>query len=342
MLNLFCLNCNNQLSSDSSFCSNCGQKLKQKQLEIPIDTSNFLELARQGNTKWWTWTLGFIAILIGWQGIGFIPYLVACDALTLDCGTYKNKGFLQVVEYLFSNWAFVVGIIAIFLVARIVHKRRITQMITARVSIDYDRMLYAMGVGLLIFTLSTILSLLIGETLEFNKPEFNVYISFVLLAIILTPVQATMEEILFRGYILQGLALRTKNIMLLCLINGVLFMLPHLLNPEPYEYGFAQYAVNMIIIGGFFTLLTIKDNGIEIPMGYHAIINLFIGLFITTKTSVIHTPALFTASRFEETGLTGPWIIYEVILYALAYSIFSRKYKWNNDWIKDIRSRVSR
>ena len=86
----------------------------------------------------------------------------------------------------------------------------------------------------------------------------------------------------------------------------------------------------------------LKDNGIEIPMGYHAIINLFIGLFITTKTSVIHTPALFTASRFEETGLTGPWIIYEVILYALAYAIFSRKYKWNNDWIKDIRSRVSR
>ena len=177
-----------------------------------INTSNFLELAKQGNTKWWAWTVGIILILLGLMGIGGIPYMVACDELALDCVNYKNEGFLQVVEYMFSNWMFVVGIISIFLVARIVHKRRITHMITTRVSIDYDRMLYAMGIGLLIFTLTNILSFLSGETLELNKPQLSVFISFALLAIILTPVQATFEEIFFRGYILQGLALRTKNI----------------------------------------------------------------------------------------------------------------------------------
>ena len=169
----------------------------QKTSETHINTSNFLELAKQGNTKWWTWTVGIILILLGWQGIGGIPFIVACDELVLDCVNFNNEGFLQVVEYLFSNWMFVVGIISVFLVARIVHKRRITQMITTRVSIDYDRMLYAMGVGLLILTISTVLSLLSGETLELNKPQLSVFISFVLLAIILTPVQATFEEILF-------------------------------------------------------------------------------------------------------------------------------------------------
>jgi len=339
MQNLLCLKCNNQLSSDSPFCSKCGQK--QKQLEIPIDTSNFLELAKLGNTKWWAWTLGVILILIGWQGIGIIPMEVACDKLEYDCFTSNNEGFLQVVEYMFSNWAFVVGIISIFLVARIVHKRRITQMITTRVSIDYDRMLFAMGVGLLILTLSTIFNLQTGETLELNQPQKSVFIAFVLLAIIITPVQATFEEIFFRGYILQGLALRTKNIMLLCFINGILFMSVHLANPEPYEYGFSQYVVLMIITGGFWTLITIKDNGIEIPMGYHAINNLFIGIFINSETSVIQTPSLFLSAGIEETGYTWAMVISEVILYSIAYAIFSRKYKWNNDWIKDIRSRVS-
>ena len=311
----------------------------QKTSETHINTSNFLELAKQGNTKWWTWTVGIILILLGWQGIGGIPFIVACDELVLDCVNFNNEGFLQVVEYMFSNWMFVVGIISIFLVARIVHKRRITQMITTRVSIDYDRMLYAMGIGLLIFTLTTILSFLSGETLELNKPQLSVFISFVLLAIILTPVQATFEEIFFRGYILQGLALRTKNIILLCLINGALFMIPHLLNPEAMEYGFRQYIVGMVLSGGFFTLLTIKDNGLEIPMGYHSINNLFIFIFINTETSVMQTPSLFISTGIEETGYTWSMTMYEFILYSIAYAIFSRKYNWNNDWVADIKSK---
>jgi membrane protease YdiL (CAAX protease family) len=49
---------------------------------------------------------------------------------------------------------------------------------------------------------------------------------------LLTSIQASAEELLFRGYLLQGTGLVTRRTVLLTVVNGVLFAVLHLSNPE--------------------------------------------------------------------------------------------------------------
>ena len=145
---------------------------------------------------------------------------------------------------------------------------------------------------------------------------------------IITPIQVGFEEILFRGYFLQGLGLFTKNPVLLSLIVGSLFMVAHLANPET-TYGMAKYMTILMATGTIWALIAIKGNGLELPFGFHLANNLFVFLFITTKNSVITTPALFYDIGIEQTGITWTDVFMSVFFTLfIPYVILAKKYKW--------------
>jgi len=58
------------------------------------------------------------------------------------------------------------------------------------------------------------------------------FLPFLFLALFFIPIQTSAEELFFRGYLLQEIGLRSRNIWVLSCISGLLFGLPHLLNPE--------------------------------------------------------------------------------------------------------------
>ena len=58
------------------------------------------------------------------------------------------------------------------------------------------------------------------------------WLPFVLAALLLTPLQCAAEELVFRGYVLQGLGRLLRNPLVLVVLSGLLFAIPHLLNPE--------------------------------------------------------------------------------------------------------------
>ena len=107
-------------------------------------------------------------------------------------------------------------------------------------------------------------------------------------------------------------------------------MLPHLLNPEPWEYGLSVYVFHLILTGVFFSYLVIKDNGSEISIGLHAINNLFIALIISTQVSAMQTPSLFVFKEVSFDDKLGD-IIYMIVSLGLSYTIFSTKYGWDKN-----------
>ena len=58
------------------------------------------------------------------------------------------------------------------------------------------------------------------------------YWPYLLVALALIPLQTSAEEFFFRGYLLQASGRLTQNWLVLSVINGVLFTLPHLGNVE--------------------------------------------------------------------------------------------------------------
>ena len=301
------------------------ETITSKKEKVEEKTIPFLDLAKVGITNWKAWTLGSITIIIFWQFIGIIPFALLEDVST------KNNEINMLLEYVIGNWIFVIGLVGILIASRLFHKKKLIKFITSRANIDYDKILIAMVIGFIFMSYEIfLLDVNAFDNIRFNSPSINVFLILLLFAIILTPIQCAFEEVLFRGYLLQGLSLKIKNIFFLCLSNGILFMIPHLLNPEPWEYGLSGYVFHLTFAGMFYSYLVIKDNGSEISIGLHAINNLYIALIISTEVSVMPTPSLFV---FKETSFDYGigQIIYTIFSYSLLYTIFSTKYGWDKN-----------
>jgi uncharacterized protein len=141
------------------------------------------------------------------------------------------------------------------------------------------------------------------------------------LALVLTPLQTSFEELLFRGYLLQGIVLVLRNRVALVIINGILFMLPHLANPELQRGGII--AIYYFMFGAALAALTIRDNGLELPLGIHAANNLMV-LFFNAKDSVLPFPSIW---QVQTPNPPIADIVLITLEFAIAYYIFFGRLK---------------
>ena len=124
-------------------------------------------------------------------------------------------------------------------------------------------------------------------------------IILVIISVTLIPFQAAWEEIIFRGYLMQGFAVLLRNRWLPLIITSVLFALMHWPNPEVKEYGFLTMMPYYAIFGLIFGIMTLLDDGIEAAMGAHAANNIFLCILVTNEFSALQTPALYEMHEMD-------------------------------------------
>jgi membrane protease YdiL (CAAX protease family) len=154
------------------------------------------------------------------------------------------------------------------------------------------------------------------DAYEFSLEPLQ-WLAFLPLALILTPIQTTAEELFFRGYLMQGLGLINRHPLFLIGATSFLFLLPHLGNPE-LQRGVVWVGLSYWLWGVFFAAITLKDDRLELAMGSHAANNLFAALFINSADSVLPSPAIWTV----EPGEPRVSLIYQFALSALFYYLF--------------------
>ena len=199
-------------------------------------------------------------------------------------------------------------------------------MTTGRTAFDYSRFLYAALAGFCALILTTLAyRFILGVDVTLQSLDLRVYLPVVLIALVLIPIQTGFEEVFFRGYLMQGVSLLTRNRLFLAVVTAVLFTVPHLLNPEPAEYGFAIYILQIMSFGIFFALLTLLDGGIELAAGYHAINNLFLGLIANNDVSPLATPSIFVTS-LSDAPLLAVYFV-DIIIWVLVFVVLNMKYR---------------
>ena len=304
----------------------------EHQLRPP--TEQFFLNASLGANQWWRWVLGVVAIAVIWIGIGSIGLVYAGYAfleatnlggLTISDGEITGDGSL-IAKLVLFGLGFAIGLAGIWLVLKLVHKKDLQRVVTGRASFDVSRYLFAMLVA---FVISLALFLTNRFILQvdgtFRAPDAE-FAYFLMVAIILVPIQSGFEEVLFRGYILQGTMLLLKNKAVLALLSGVLFSLPHLSNPEAAEFGFLPYVSALVASGAFHALIVLLDGGIELAAGYHAMNNLFMGVVANAEGAVITTPSLFLIQK--DSYELFPNLALDILFFALAVVLLNFRYKW--------------
>ena len=143
-------------------------------------------------------------------------------------------------------------------------------------------------------------------------------LSLSLVSLVLIPFQATFEEVLFRGYLMQGFSTLIRNRWFPLLMTSILFALMHAFNPEVNEYGFLVMMPQYLTFGLIFGIITILDDGIEASMGAHSANNIFLCVMVTAKSSALQTPALYQQLNVfpwtEFAGLIVSGIVFILIL----------------------------
>ncbi|MEO1431080.1 MAG: CPBP family intramembrane glutamic endopeptidase [Cyanobacteria bacterium J06633_8] len=288
-------------------------------------SQTYLDAARQGKNSWWRYLLGTIIILFFWLLLGGIVSGLLIFSILANQGLSQAELVKQVETflrtpslevYLIINIQFLFFMLGIFLSVRWLHQRRFLTLVGADAKIQWQRFLQGFGVWLLIqFVIFAIGYILQPNNLEFAFKPVE-WLILLACAVVLTPIQTSAEELFFRGYILQGFGLITKQPLLLMIINGFLFMLPHLGNPE-IQRGLLWMALYYFAFGVFCSLLTLKDNRLELALGVHAANNLFIILFVSTKDSAVPVPAMWLIKEIGEPQWGVIWFLIKCSLFYL-------------------------
>jgi membrane protease YdiL (CAAX protease family) len=151
-------------------------------------------------------------------------------------------------------------------------------------------------------------------------------ISLTLISLLFIPFQAAFEEVLFRGYLMQGFATVLRNRWFPLIMTSFLFGLMHAFNPEVKEFGFLTMMPQYILFGLIFGVITILDDGIEAAMGAHTANNIFLCIMVTNQSSALQTPALY------EQHTIYPWTEFTALLFTGVAFVLILKiiFKWDD------------
>ena len=284
-------------------------------------TSQYLSLAKQGKNVWWRYVISIFVILFFYYIIGVIPTAILSAALTIDKNpatqfnpeTLQFEGVEPLLSYLVLNFASISLLAGLYISVRFLHQRRMITLVTPNEQVRWKRIFKGFGLYfLLTFVMCFVGGLVLPPSeyqLTFKPSQFLVFLP---IALVITPIQTTAEELFFRGYLMQGIGLKTRSLLIPILGSSLLFMLPHLLNPE-VKLNFFLMALFYLLFGIFFAVITVKDNSLELAMGVHAANNLFVALIVNYSNSTLPSPSIIRVSRFEPLSSLIGFIVVAVI-----------------------------
>jgi len=230
----------------------------------------FIKNASQGKNNWWRYAVSIIAVIAA-IAITNLVFRMMRTSLKALFSESEVGGILMNNTSFFIIFGF--ALITFLIAAKVLHKRPIMSFISVGNKLIWKH--YFGG-----FLIWTILMLLYGSIISDFKlfDDFGGKVTtsqFVLLFLsgfISLGIQTFFEEIMIRGYILQGLHLRIKRFLLLILLNSLIFGLLH------FGYGLGSF-LSSWVFGISMVVMVIFQNRIEFASGVHNANNLIISLF---------------------------------------------------------------
>lgn len=292
---------------------------------------SYLELAANGKNNWWRYLLSLFLIVIFWQLLGAIPLFILMatvntdtdPATSFDATTFRFSGVDPIISYTALNFSFLTLLLGLFLAIRLLHQRGFLSLINPNLRLNWSRL--ATGFGVYFGLMALMLAFSYMTAPENFKLTFDAkaFFLFLPLAIILTPLQAGSEELLFRGYIMQGLGYLTHNKITAAVGSAVLFMLPHLLNPEA-KLDPIIMPLTYLTLGLFLAIITLKDNSLELAIGVHSANNLFTFLFSNYEGSALASPSVFTETDVDPSSSLIALLLLSVIFYLIVFYLLPK------------------
>ncbi len=290
----------------------------------------FIHLSKLGKTSFVNYLTTFVLVISAMLGFGLLPYTWRLKQLGFPVdGTASPKAVIEVMgenQFLVLQlmpFIFALGMLLICI--KTIHKRPLISLFTTRKTFDWKRFFVSFSAwGFLMFLMLGISYFSSKEFYSWNYNP-NTFWTLVLIGLFVIPLQTTFEEVFFRGFLFQATGSIFKKGLTTAIFTGILFGLVHGSNPEVKLLGIGILAY-YIGTGIFLGLLTWKDQGLELSMGFHAVNNIFGAVILTNSWQVFQSDALLMDHATPSFG----WDTLSSLLicFPLLYFFFSKKYGW--------------
>jgi uncharacterized protein len=304
--------------------------------------SPFMAAPFSGKNAFWRYFIGGIAPFLVSNIIGAIPLGIVIISHSLDGSPLPQRGGMPDFEMMGIDlnlglalmvFPFILSFFTMVLLIRPLHNRSFGTVVNGGRKVRWGRMMFSAFVWIGISAIWLIFSVRSDPGNFTLNNTTGTLLILAALSLFLIPFQAAFEEILFRGYLMQGFAVLARNRWVPIAVTSLLFGLMHSLNPEVKEYGFLTMIPQYVFFGIVFAVLTMIDDGIELAIGAHAANNVFLSVFLTHKDSALQTPALY-----EQMDIY-PWKDFAglVMMSVVFVTIMALAYRW-----KDLRRLYAR
>ncbi len=279
----------------------------------------------------------FAVVLIVSNTIGAVPLLITAflrsgsdpsvfSQLGANPNDFSVLGLDPNLGLIMMLFPFIAGLLAFIILINPLHNRTLKVTINGTGNIRWSRFFSSAFIWLILSVLYLFLYL------RFDPANFHInnsgtsLIFLSVVSILFIPFQATFEEILFRGYLMQGFASVVRNRWFPLIMTSILFGLMHAFNPEVNEFGFLTMMPQYVGFGLIFGIITILDDGIEAAMGAHTANNIFLCIMVTNESSALQTTALYEQYRIH------PWVEFAaLILTGIIFILVLKKiFRWGS------------
>jgi membrane protease YdiL (CAAX protease family) len=303
--------------------------------------SAFITAPFRGRNSFWRYFTGSVTPFIVSNLIGAIPLAIVMITYA-EGGKIPEKGGMPDFEamginlnlgFVLTVLPFILAFFTFIYLVKPLNERGLVTVINGGTKIRWKRMLVSAIVWTVLLALGLLYSLRTNPDNYVLNNTSNSLITIAVLAVLTIPFQAGFEELIFRGYLMQGFAVASRNRWLPAVVTSVLFGMMHGLNPEVKEYGFFALMPQYIFFGLVFGVLAMMDDGIELAIGAHTANNVFMSVFVTNEDAALQTPAMYEQLKIH------PWIDFRdlVIMSLVFIAIMAIIYRW-----KDIRKLYGR
>jgi len=303
----------------------------------------FLLKAFFPGNEFWKYLVGSVVIIIA-STVGQLPLLgVVMYKLLANGKSMNNITESTLMTTLDKNvtlflilLSFVVAFFGIWIVLKFMHSQRMKDIITSRSHMDWGRVFFAFSIWALIQIIVTVVSYYTSpEEYKWNF-QLGPFALLFIIAVIMIPIQTTVEELVFRGYLMQGFGLLAKNRWFPLILTSLIFGGLHFFNPEVSKMG-SIVMIFYIGTGLFLGIMTLMDEGTELALGFHAANNLITALLVTSEWSALQTHSILKDVSNPSAGFEI--VLPVLIIFPILLLIFSKRYKWSN-WKEKLTGKI--
>jgi len=245
-----------------------------------------------------------VAIFAATNTIGAIPLLISMsikavsdpavlDTIAANPNDLSVLGLDPNIYLLEMIFPFIIGLLAFVLLLKALNGKTLKQVINGTSSFRWNRLLISAAVWIIFSAIYLFVTIKLDPSNYSLNNTSKTLIPLIIISVLLIPFQAAWEELIFRGYLMQGFTVWLKNRWSPVIITSVLFALMHIINPEIKEYGFWNMMPQYLLFGLIFGVITVFDDGVEAAIGAHAANNIFLSVMLTNKSSALQTPAMY-------------------------------------------------